>query len=305
MTTTTVVTDDDVRTIAGRIARVPARYRVFAEPLTRVHRFYRIDPETLAKLLDLGLPHDGVGDARRFDDNDLKAVAMALPTRSPQRSALRAMADALAQGAGEPVVERTVTLQAQCPHPGHEGRCGYQLTPEVRHSPETTAVRRVERGVFAIDVRLAGGPEMFLNLSAAELALFGEAQSRLRFHRIPLALNGDVGFAAEHGLVDCRLATLFLAHRARDLGVEVQQATGLFLSRPFSPRHFWLRLRRDNGWVPADPFFLGALVRWGLLDAGAWPGQRVPRGAFWRVDVDPDSPLITHRGGAPASILTS
>lgn len=301
MSPTTIA--DELRVISERVARIPDRYRQFTEPAARAQRYYRIPAETLTLLLDLGLPHGGDESGPTFDTNDLKSVSMALRVRSPQRNALKSMAEALIAGETPGHIERTVSLQAHCPHPGHEGLCRFALAPEVGASPDTADTARVDARHFEIEVRVPGGGARFVRFTPAEAQLVAEV-SELRFHRIPYVLNLDLGFLAETGLADCRLATRFLARRGRELGVEIREATGLFLSRPFSPRHYWVQLRRGDNWVTADPFFLTALARWELLDPTAWPAHRSPRGAFWQVDIYPDAPLVTHLGGSPISILT-
>lgn len=294
----------DLAVLRERIACIPDRYRRFTESQRRATRYYRIPPDVLVELLDLGLPHRGDGSERTYDVNDLKSVSMALPVRSPQRDALRAMADALVQGQDPGGVGRSVDIYAHCPDHGHEGLCEFELVPQAAESWHTTGVHRVEPGHFELAVRVPGGGPHHLDLNAAERQLVADA-GRLRFHRIPFVLNSDLGFVTETGLADCRLAALYLDARGRELGLRVRQATGLFLSRPFSPRHFWLEFARGDGWQPADPFFLTELVRWGLLDGVDWPPYRIPLGAFWQVDIYPDAPLVTHRAGSPISIMTN
>src|SRR5216683_1748254 len=293
---------DELAIVSERIARIPDRYRRFTESAQRAQRLYRITQPTLERLLDRGLPHRSEGGQLTFDVNDLKSVSMALRTRSPHRIALASLADALAAGEAAVTVEHTVRIQAQCPDPGHEGSCAFRLAPEARRSPDTVAVRDLDPRHFEIEVRVSGGAAHVLDLTEPERQLACEAQ-QLRFHRIPHVLGMDLGFLAETGLADCRLATIFLAQRGAQLGVAIRGATGLFLSRPFAPRHFWIELRRDDGWVPADPFFLTALARWGLLDSVAWPASRSPRGAFWKLEIGPGAALVTHEGGSPVSII--
>lgn len=232
--TDTDVLSAELELVSARIARIPDTYRRFSESEERTRRFYRIPPEDLERLLDLGLPHRADATGRLFDDNDLKSVSMALRTRSPQRAALKAMADALVAGQAPETIRRGVTLQAHCPDPGHEGLCGFTLADEVARAPQTSRVRCVDPRRFDIDVRVQGGPARHLDLTEPERRLAAEA-SRLRFHRIPYVLNLDLGFLADTGLADCRLATFFLAARGRELGIPIREATGLFLARPSHP----------------------------------------------------------------------
>ncbi len=273
-----------------RLARIPHRYRRFAVPAARAGQKYRIPPALLARLLELGLPHvDGAGGAV-FDREDLKTVVLMLGLPSPKRAALTAMARALAAGS-LPEVRRTLTVQGYCPQPGHPGDCVFALAPALC----AAGARPTGAHAYEVKVRLPGGRRHF-ELSPAERRLFAEV-SRFQFHHVPYELNRDLGFLAETGLADCTLANHFLATRGRELGVAVRPASGLFLAQPFADRHYWVELRRGDEWLPADPFYLTALVRWGVLSEEDWPPHRSPLGAYWRLDLAPAEQLITHRGG--------
>jgi hypothetical protein len=275
--------------VVARISRIPEKYRDFTESTERALRFYRITAPLLDELLAIGLPHRSGASGRLFDRNDLKTVSLRLRLRSPRRVALASMARALVAGGAAPRLDRTVTVQAHCPRPGHPGACTFAFAPALGPDVELRPTGRMR---YEVDVQLPGG-ERHLRFSAAEQRLVAEV-SEFEFHHLPSALNLDLGFLAESGLADCTLATHFLVTRGRRLGVEIRGATGLFLCQPFANRHFWVELRRGGRWVPADPFFITALVRWGVLDAGSWPVTRSPAGTYWRLEIGPGEPLIRH-----------
>jgi hypothetical protein len=282
----------DLTSVVERLARIPDRYRRCTVSRSRAWRAYRVPDELLADLLDAGMPHEDGADGPTFDREDLKTVVLMLGLPSPKRAALVAMARALAAGAAAPRVRRTVTVRAYCPGRGHPGACRFAVAPALGATP----VGDPPDQAFAREVLLRGGEFRFA-LSAAERQLLAEA-ARLRFHHVPYELNQDLGFLAETGLADCTLANRFLTVRGRELGVAVREATGLFLSRPFADRHFWIELRRGDEWLPADPFFLTALVRWGVLDERSWPAHRSPLGAYWKLPLGPMEQVVTHRGAA-------
>lgn len=280
----------DLTPVIERVSRIPARYRRFTVPPERARRFYRVPDDVLEQLLDLGFPHRGDGDSRLFDRDDLKTVVLMLRLRSPKRAALEAMARSLVAGAAAAEVPRTVTIQTYCPRPGHAGECRFTVAPAL----SAAGFRRVDAQGYEGDVRLPGG-ERHLSLTPAERQLFDEV-CRFEFHHIPYQLNQDLGFLWDSGLADCTLANHFMASRGREMGVDVRAVTGLFLTRPFANRHFWVELRRGAEWAQADPFYLTALVRWGVLDADAWPPHRSPLGAYWRLDLAPADQLVAHAG---------
>lgn len=305
MTAVTVSTAD-VESVMERLRRVPDGYRVFSEPANRVRRFYRIPDDLLERFVEQGLPHrpGKNGDGPVFDGMDLRNIVLHLRLPSPQQTSLKSMSRALIEGERPGVTRRTVNLQGKCPAPGHEGRCAYELAAQVSRSRHVTEIRPRADNHFEVDVVLRSSEVRYLSLSPAHRQLVEEV-TRFEFHHVPFDLHTDLAFLADSGLADCRLAAEYLETRGKELGVEVRCASGLFLSRPFSNRHFWVEFLIDDEWMPADPFFLDVLARWGLLDPARWPPHRVPMGALWPLEFDYlDEPLVTHTGGCDSSYLT-
>jgi hypothetical protein len=287
--------DADLEKAVAAVARIPDRYRHFSVPAERVARFYRISDELLGQLLDLGLPHRGSAASITFDRNDLKSVVLNLRLKSPPRAAFEAMARALTLNDAR--AARRIRLQTFCPDPGHQGDCTFVLAPAVRDSKEIAGIRCPDDGHFELDLRPDGGCGGSLGFSASQRQLVEEVL-RLWFHPLPFQLNEDLGFLAETGLADCRLAARFTAVRGEQLGVPVRAATGLLLGRPVAARHFWVEFHADGEWRSADPFLLTALARWKILDAAQWPPDRSLAGSVWRLDLGPDEPLLTDSGAA-------
>ncbi|MDX2525304.1 transglutaminase domain-containing protein [Streptomyces europaeiscabiei] len=305
MTAVTVSTAD-VERIMECLRRIPDSYRDFSEPADRVKRFYRIPEDLLECFLQQGLPHrpGRKGGGPLFDGMDLRNIVLNLRIPSPQQKTLKSMSRALIDGESPGVIRRTVNIQGKCPDPGHDGRCEFELAAQVSRSADVTDVRTLADHHFEVDVTLRGGGARYLLLSPAHRQLVDEV-TRIEFHHVPFDLHTDLAFLADSGLADCRLAAEFLAARGEELGIEVRCASGLFLSRPFSNRHFWIEFLMDDEWVPADPFFLTVLARWDLLDERDWPPNRVPMGALWPLDFDYlDEPLVTHKGGSDSSYMT-
>ncbi|MFC5833564.1 transglutaminase domain-containing protein [Nonomuraea insulae] len=285
------------------VRRIPDSYRQYSVPAAKARSFFRIPPDVLEGLLDLGLPRGAGGNDMTFDEHDLKSIVFLLRLPSPQLIAFRAMSDALERSATGLPARRTVNIQARCPNPGHEGPCDFELSAKAKRHPDVTEIRRVDPRHFAVELLLPGRDPTYFCFTPEQEQLAREVR-RMEFLYIPFDLNDDLAFLADSGLADCRLATHFLYTRGRELGVPVRRAAGLFLSKPFSNRHFWVEFKHEGQWLPADPFFLPVLQRLGMLDGSRWPQHRSPLDALWKLDADPDKPLITHRAGAPASYLT-
>lgn len=288
--------------VVSRVSLVPDGHRAFDTPLEDAARFHRLSRPCMEHLVELGLPHSSNADGLLFDRYDLRNAALLLGVRSPQRSTYEAMAAALRVGGAEGVVARTVIVRAYCPQRDHCAGCVFVLDPAVTSAPQVVAARRPEASQFEVDIRLT--PAAAPPAPTPEQRLLLDEAAGLRFHLLPPGLTADLGFLRETGLADCTLAVRHLVTRGGELGTPVRPATGLCLSRPFANRHHWLELGDAEGrWWPADPFFLRALVDWGLLTDDDWPAHRSPAGAYWRIDLDMDVPLLRHLGatvGAPA-----
>lgn len=164
-------------------------------------------------------------------------------------------------------------------------------------------VRELAPQHFETHVLLPAGRAFHFDLSTLQQRLVTEVR-RFEFHHVPDELTRDLAFLADTGITDCRLATHFLYTRGRELGLDIRKAAGIFLSRPFSNLHCWIELKAAGGWHAADPFFLTALSRWGLLDPMEWPVNRSPRGAYWKLGTELE-PYVTHQGvGQFPSFLT-
>jgi hypothetical protein len=124
----------------------------------------------------------------------------------------------------------------------------------------------------------------------------------VEFHILPESVAGDLGFVRETRLSDCRLAVSFLEELGPRLGVAVRASYGILVSSPVSIGHWWVEIDVGDRWVRADPFFLAALVRWGLLEESDWPVDRIPPDTYWLLDRERIS-FFRHSGGRVHSSL--
>ncbi|WP_406120419.1 hypothetical protein OIE52_50785 [Streptomyces canus] len=290
--------------VIEHIRRVPDSFRVFTVTEELTWRFYQLPPSLLEQLLDEGLPVRTGADGLTFDRKDLENLSLALRTSSPQLSGLRLMAAALAAGESGTGPVRTVELTARCYDPSHPGDCRFELLPGVRSSPEVMDLQTLARNRHRVRLRLRGRPPVRLSFGGMKTDLL-DFLPRTRFHHLPADLASDLGFMRETGLADCRLACRYLVARGEECGVLIRPASGLFVSRPFSAVHSWVEVFQDDEWLPADPFFLTALARWGLIDGADWPADRSPTGVCWKVSSLYEEPLVSdRRHRAPVSLLT-
>jgi hypothetical protein len=273
-------TQEQVAQVVGRIKLVPDRDRVFTESLTDVRRTHRIGPDLLTELLDLGLPHRGHGDDRRFDALDLGNVGVALALPCPRRLAMRWWSKALSRTVPGVRSVYSLELSADCPRPGHDGPCRFRPHEDLLAAVRPGSLRELDVNTFAFEVELATADRLFGEPFTPVI----EEALRLRFHILPRQGVGvDPGFLAETGLADCRLATMHLNLFGRGLGLPVRAALGYFVSPPYAQEHAWLEFGAGGHWWAADPFLLKSLAGWGIVDPEQWPPHRSTDGVMWRL----------------------
>ncbi|MDH6145166.1 MULTISPECIES: hypothetical protein [Kitasatospora] len=276
-----------------RARMVPDRYRTFAADPSHNASVFGLQDGLLQELLDLGLPHER-RDGRLFlDPLDLENTTHLLGLPSPYRSALDLWSRSLRDPDSLTGSRYQITLRWTCPAPGHAAQCRFAaatqalaaVLQETGPAQADSLTVQVETADTWHDFGKAIEP---LVAAAAELA----------FHKVRWPLAGDPGFVRETGLAECRLATRHLLRVAEEAGIAAGAACGFFLGLPFPAPHAWLEVRTEDGWCAADPFFLGTLHGWGVLDPHDWPVRRSPRQLLWRTGVEFSShvPLLTHNG---------
>lgn len=262
--------------VMEKILTIPDEYRWFRVRLPQVAK-YGLQGELLEGLLDGGLPHAGRGSDILFDILDLQNIALNLRTY-PYWHAVRLLGKSLnnAKWIDSDICE--IKLDWSCPKPGHQGDCFF--------SPTQEAVRLF--GDDGWDAANAGGKRIEVHLLDADyyfgdslLPLVDEAR-RMEFHKLPDQLAEDLGFLAETGLADCRLATCRLLQVAAEAGLTARPACGFFIS-VFPDYHVWPEIQANDDWKAADPFFLNTLREWEVVDPESWPLLRSPRRVLWRM----------------------
>ena len=291
----------ELRPIVDVLGRVPDSHRVFTEPRALAVRIHRIADRLLDELVELGLPVRIQGSDQFFDRNDLVNTGLRLGLDSPQRRSLMLLGAALAAGAEDKRIRRTLDIVGRCPNPGHDGACEFTLARWLAEVPDVTAAIAVAPHHLRLELELDGGPERRLPRGETVHALLHSLDD-VEFHHLPDALAGDLGFLRETRLADCRLATHHLVGQGLAAGLEVRPAFGVFLAPPMSVPHCWIELRDGGEWRRADPFFLRALAGWGIVDGALWPADREPVGAYWKV-ADALRAFVFHDGAPLRSSL--
>lgn len=274
---------------------VPDAFRRLLCTSAEALRVYGIGPVLLQELMDLGLPHSGHGEATCFDRFDLENIGLDLRLPSKNWSTLRLWARQLTGPDISDDPSCQVRVSWRCPDPGHDGECRFTLSPQLRAVVGCAAQDMTVAGSLTIDGLLEDESCDFGEAFCAVV----EAVQALTFHRLPASLAKDEGFLAETRLADCRSATPHLVRVAASAGLAARPASGLFVGVPFPAPHAWLEVKTQERWVAADPFFLMALQRWGVLDAASWPITLSPRKVLWRLDstASMEVPLVLHGEG--------
>uniref|UniRef100_A0AAU3GRH1 Transglutaminase-like domain-containing protein n=1 Tax=Streptomyces sp. NBC_01401 TaxID=2903854 RepID=A0AAU3GRH1_9ACTN len=290
---------ETLRGIVERVRLVPDRHRVFDQDTPAAMRIFRIGTPALSDLLDLGFPHRSSGGERYFDELDLANASLALRLPSPRYLAMRRWPAVFRAAADDSAVRYEVEVAAECdaPEPGH--RCDFRLPAEVLAlgAEPAAGARR-----FTL-IREVGATGRTGEVPEELRRLFAEV-SRFRFHILPLALYGDLGFIETTSLANCELASRYLVRRADEDGWEARRSFGLLFSSPYSLHHFWPEIRLDGVWTAFDPYMIISLERWGVLAPAEVPATQVIDSAVFRVAEDWTD--LVEDAGRPArvSLLT-
>jgi hypothetical protein len=285
--------------VVDRILRVPDEHRTFTVPASEALRRFGVDRALLTELIDQGLPCRAAGPELTLDPADLSNVSLGLSLASPQTVIMKrwkkSLVEQLRHGSGH----FELRLSWRCPLPRHAGACEFRVAPEVAGaelgaSADTSMTILAEPLAEDHDF----GPD-FDDLVAEARALY--------FHLVPDGLATDIGFARRSRLADCRLASEYLAEVAADRGLTTRTASGYFVGAPFPTPHAWLEVAVGDRWLPADPFYLNTLRRWGILPAEDGRLRRSPRNLFWRLrdSADIDAPLVRHHRQGSAEGVTA
>jgi hypothetical protein len=281
--------DDLIRQTIAAVRTVPDRLRRFEVSGQDIARLYAVPAPLLARLLDHGLPHTGGGDGRRFDRLDVENIGLGMHLRTPRRMAMRWWRHEMAaeQTGGVRLCGLTVSDDTR----SATGRDDLVLDRRVVGAACPGSVTREPDGAFRLQVHLDNRAFTF----GPDFDPLFDQGAGIRFHLLPEPLQEDIGFAREHRLADCKLATRFLVHQGRAMGVPVRGSEGLFVAGPYAIWHAWIELGVAGEWIPADPFFLRVLAGWGFVDPAVWTPSRSPRFVLWRLD-DTYVPLLRSRG---------
>ncbi|MGN7187577.1 hypothetical protein [Microbacterium enclense] len=262
---------------ALRTLRVPLALREFTVSRERAIREFGVPEIALSLAIDLGLPNSGAH-CPEFDRRDLRNLLLALRAPSPQFDVISAVAEALRKSEGAAAqLKRHVDLFLRCTK-DHNGECDFQVLPDAPR--ERTVIERLNSRRFAAEAVLESGPRERLALTPEQRHSFDEIAHAQFFH-LPFALTNDLGFFAESGLADCRLALKVLLTAARRNGAGIRPLAGLLVAPPAALTHSWIEVEAEGGWRVADPFYIRSLVGWGLLRSDEWPDDRIPKGVHW------------------------
>jgi hypothetical protein len=261
---------DAVRAAVRRTRLVPDGYKSFACDASVAARKFAVTAPLLTALLDFGLSYRDGATGPMLDPLDLTNISTDLQLRNGYWSSTRLWARSLAAARRHSDPHYEFTFSVTCPRPGHAGPCSFSFHPLIE---ARTGAKQDSAGNFSFLARPVLDRHDF---GAAFAPVVAEA-TRLRFHRLPHELYSDLAFLRDSGLANCQSATLRLLEVAAEHGLTARPVVGLFVSVPFSMRHVWIDVRVEDGWVPADPFFLHTLARWDVVSPADWPVSCSPR----------------------------
>jgi hypothetical protein len=269
--------------------RVPARYKSFNCDADFAARTCGINGQLLDELLDLGIPHEGVGSERRFDRLDLENLSADLRLPSSFWLTARRWAKSLRRALEIGDSQYEFIFKVACPSPGHSGACEFSISP---YAEQDFMRDEAEAATYLLRATLKANTHELDGLIDPVI----RESRKLHFHKLPPGLSRDIGFTKETDLAHCGPATRYLINVAADHGLVARPAVGIFTSVPFSIRHVWLEFFVANTWLQADPFFLDTLSKWGLIDVKDWPLSCSPLAAMFRLGSTSlmDAPMILH-----------
>ncbi|MFI6522282.1 hypothetical protein ACIBF1_42515 [Spirillospora sp. NPDC050679] len=275
------------------LASFPADARDFSVGPVVARRAFGLDEDALAALVAAGL-YSGTADAPLFDHHDLMNVALESRNGSAMAYGPAAWARLL-NGDHGPSLRARIDVVPECSGEHADSACRFRV--------------RCPGGGWA-EPGEGETPSVVLDLPAVwpqpdprAAELLAEFD-RFRFVRLPPALGADLDLAARTGVADCNAVPRLLVREGLRRGVPVRLAHGLILSAPFAILHFWAEIRTEGVWVPHDPLIRGALVRWGLLDAAAWPVTRSTGKVLARIAGAAGPVAFDHGGPTGASYPT-
>lgn len=286
-----------LKSLVALLVKIPDGVRKFSVSADEAWHRYRLTDEDLHSIAAAGLPVRRIGDTVYYDSYDLLNVSVHLGTSPLSRMMRRFWPAALSRSAGTGATTYEIRYQPQCPAPGHDGQCSYELatpggerTLRVVDASDTTPVLRVQVRMSANWPALP--PEVCDILDAASKDLV--------FMWLPRPLAKDVDFMRRTRLANCVGFARMLYQESGQRGVAARMSYGLVVSPPFSIPHYWVEFRVGGVWVPADPLLVNAMIGWGVLGREYWHQNRSPGPIFARI-ASGWTPLAAH-DGEPAAV---
>ncbi|WP_314424746.1 transglutaminase domain-containing protein [uncultured Microbacterium sp.] len=265
-----------------RLRLVADQFRVFDCDASVCSRDLGLDNETVALMVQLGIPHVKAPAGPLFDRRDMMSIASILGRDRVQRLMMRRWVE-LAERATAKTLHAEVAVVAAAPATGPVDVLlpdGGTRRVDARPERETWRWARPPRPAGAVPDELLG---MLRAVSDVEM-----------FH-IPWEVRDDPVLFEGARIADCRSATLHIARLAGENGIRCRTSWGFIVCGPFSATHAWVEFDIDGRWVPVDVHMASALVRWGIADMDVMSLALLLPEIYWRWSEHPAS--FVHRDG--------
>jgi hypothetical protein len=256
------------------LRQLPSEARSFTHSASDARRWFGLDEELLAQLVDWGLPACDSAGGPWFDICDLHYVGLRVGTAHAYLWAIRSWARSLEALDAGPTSHVTLRYLPQLAE-GERETAGTVRLPDERRGP--VVLRREEAAAeLTLEVparRTAPRPA---------LAPLVEEVGTLEFCLLPEALQTPA-VARSTGLCDCEVASQLLMRRCEAEGLHARRSHGIILAAPYASTHNWVEVLVDDAWTVVDPLLMKLLRQFGGLDAERWPLTRSPEALLCRL----------------------
>ncbi len=238
--------------------RIPSKYKQFTAD-EEFARSVGLGLTALAAANEVGLQHENRGARRKWDERDLRTVAIWGVPRTPRRAAMQLWlrtADRINDGVS------------------------YVIEPGGAAATDSMVVDYLSsRGEFTCRAESPQVP----NSTRQFISEFSDVE----FVHLNPSAREEPELLFRERIADCYSFTQHVHQAASDAGLVARRAWGVIVSAPFSSPHSWTEFSVDGKWIPLDIHMASALCKWGLVrntdESAIQIAERLGK-IYWRWD---------------------